>query len=335
MAGLLDLFAQRDPNDPVNMGLLGMSAALGTPVRQGGGVGPAFGAFGQGYQGSQQAEMRRKLMQSQIDENARQASPAPKARFIPLSNGNIFDTENQTFKQAPQQDKPDRPQNPSPEMQLINALYPDPADPQRAAAIKDLLKKKSEFAPVTPMFSMMPFANPAGPEQPPVIRPVNARTGEAGAPVGEAPRTPGQTKEIAAAKNETEKIEMLGSQISAAETLLPKATASGIGTARDTVTQFAGISTDRDDAATQLETIGAWMMANVPRFRGQDSNRDVALYQQMAANVGDRKKTASSRLKALQTLKSLRAKAASQEQSDPSPSERKVRTYDPATGEFK
>lgn len=71
MAGLLDLFGQRDPNDPVNMGLLGMSAALGTPVRQGGGVGPAFGAFGQGFQNSQQAEVRRRLMESQIEENKR------------------------------------------------------------------------------------------------------------------------------------------------------------------------------------------------------------------------------------------------------------------------
>jgi hypothetical protein len=141
MAGLLDLFGQRDPNDPVNMGLLGMSAALGTPVRQGGGVGPAFGAFGQGYQGSQQAEMRRRYMEAQIDEMKR-PDPA-KSPIVSLGGGAYFDlTKNQVVYPPKEPKEATKP----PEVVLAEAAFPNDPVKQRQA-IEAVLKRKGEHAP--------------------------------------------------------------------------------------------------------------------------------------------------------------------------------------------
>lgn len=314
MAGLLDLFGQRDPNDPVNMGLLGMSAALGTPVRQGGGVGPAFGAFGQGYQGSQQAEMRRLYMKAQIKDLEAQAAERtmPKQRNPMSVTGGYIDADGKFVRT--QQDKEDKD---PPEVALAKLAFPDDPAKQREA-IALILKRKGEHPPQQNNFTLATVADPTNPNAPPRILPVSTKTGQPGSPIGTAPPSAASQKDLANATNETEKIEMLGKQIETAEGLLNNATGSGVGKVRDVVTQFIGMDTDKDNASSQLETIGAWMMANVPRFRGQDSNRDVALYQQMAANVGDRGKTIQSRKAALQTLKQLRSKAGSQEQASPS-----------------
>lgn len=103
----------------------------------------------------------------------------------------------------------------------------------------------------------------------------------------------------------------LTSAIGMARELLPKATASGAGALIDKAGNFLGASSQSADAAAQLETLSGWMVANVPRMEGPQSNIDVLNYQTMAAKVGDRTQPVSQRLAALDTLEGLHRKYAS------------------------
>jgi hypothetical protein len=94
-----------------------------------------------------------------------------------------------------------------------------------------------------------------------------------------------------------------------AELLLDKdPTASGIGAARDAVAGYFGKSPESAQTAGQLETLAGWMVANVPRMEGPQSNFDVQNYQTMAGKVGDRTVPVAERKKALKTLVQLQEK---------------------------
>ena len=87
-------------------------------------------------------------------------------------------------------------------------------------------------------------------------------------------------------------------------------TASGVGSLIDKALNFAGTSTNSGDVAAQLDTLSGWLVANVPRMEGPQSNFDVANYQTMAGLVGDRTKPISTRMAALGTMKGLMQKYA-------------------------
>ena len=87
-------------------------------------------------------------------------------------------------------------------------------------------------------------------------------------------------------------------------------TNSGLGSAIDATANFFGQSTDGADAAAQLKTLSGWMVSNVPRMEGPQSNFDVKNYETMAATVGDDTKPLSQRKAALDTLERLQAKYA-------------------------
>lgn len=89
-----------------------------------------------------------------------------------------------------------------------------------------------------------------------------------------------------------------------------KPTSSGLGSVVDSAANFFGTSTKGADVAAQLDTLSGWMVANVPRMEGPQSNFDVKNYQTMAALVGDRTKPLSQRLSALDTLEKLQQKYA-------------------------
>lgn len=105
--------------------------------------------------------------------------------------------------------------------------------------------------------------------------------------------------------------------ITEARKLIPQATGSGLGAARDAAGNLIGMSSQANDAATQLETLSGWLTANVPRMEGPQSNADMILYQRMAADVGNRKLPQSARLKALDTLETLQGKYQNQGQAAP------------------
>jgi hypothetical protein len=96
--------------------------------------------------------------------------------------------------------------------------------------------------------------------------------------------------------------------IDEARKLIPLATGSMMGAARDATLGAAGIATDKSKAASQLETLAGWMVANVPRMEGPQSNFDVENYKTMAAKVGNRSSPIEERIAALDTLEMLHAK---------------------------
>lgn len=125
-------------------------------------------------------------------------------------------------------------------------------------------------------------------------------------------------KNKTAGKNEanradaSKKAENLSNQlignIQEARNLLSGATGSLAGAARDKIGDAVGIANEAGIKATQLETLAGWMVANVPRMEGPQSNIDVENYRIMAARVGDRTIPVESRLAALDTLEKLQNK---------------------------
>jgi hypothetical protein len=92
--------------------------------------------------------------------------------------------------------------------------------------------------------------------------------------------------------------------------LKQKPTSSGVGALVDAGANFVGASTKGADVAAQLDTLSGWMVNNVPRMEGPQSNFDVQNYKTMAALVGDRTKPLSQRMAALDTLEKLQNKYA-------------------------
>ena len=105
------------------------------------------------------------------------------------------------------------------------------------------------------------------------------------------------------------KSDQLLANVSQAEQLLKlDPTGSGIGAAMDVAGRMVGLSSSSAKVATQLETLSGWMVANVPRMEGPQSNFDVQNYQTMAAKIGDRTTPVSERKAALKTMKELQLK---------------------------
>jgi len=94
--------------------------------------------------------------------------------------------------------------------------------------------------------------------------------------------------------------------------LLKEATDSWTGRTRDQVLAVFGATSQAGLAAKKLDVIAAQLLSKVPRFKGQDSDSDVRLYEKMAGDLANRSITGEARQAALDTLRSLEAKAAMQ-----------------------
>lgn len=82
-------------------------------------------------------------------------------------------------------------------------------------------------------------------------------------------------------------------------------TDSGIGSAVDASAAFFGKSTKGAEAAQRLKALGGWLVANVPRMEGPQSNFDVANYQVMAADVSNDKLPLARRRAALESIETM------------------------------
>lgn len=91
-----------------------------------------------------------------------------------------------------------------------------------------------------------------------------------------------------------------------AESLLKKGpTQSGIGSLVDYGASLVGVTTPGSEAAQSLKAVGGWLVANVPRMEGPQSNFDVANYQVMAADVANDQLPVQRRLSALREIKRM------------------------------
>jgi hypothetical protein len=91
-------------------------------------------------------------------------------------------------------------------------------------------------------------------------------------------------------------------------------TASGTGAAVDMVGNLVGYAPDGSVPAAKLEALSGWLVSNVPRMEGPQSNFDVQNYQTMAGLVGDRTKPLAVRQGALKTVIELQEKYKAQNQ---------------------
>lgn len=124
----------------------------------------------------------------------------------------------------------------------------------------------------------------------------------------EGAKTQVQTEADASKAGKT--ADSLISNITEAERILRsgKATGSLMGAGIAAGKGAFGISDASTQANQQLELISGWMVANVPRMEGPQSNYDVQNYRVMAATVGDKTKPIEDRLAALRTLRQLQEK---------------------------
>lgn len=129
---------------------------------------------------------------------------------------------------------------------------------------------------------------------------VNKGTGQARQVMMNGQPVPGETaaKKAAAARN-------LMPLIDQAENLIEGATGSYLGAAHDQTARFFGNATKGAQNIAQLRVLEGNIMMAQPRMEGPQSNMDVELYRQMAAQIGDPTVPNATKKAALKTLRTL------------------------------
>jgi hypothetical protein len=101
--------------------------------------------------------------------------------------------------------------------------------------------------------------------------------------------------------------------INQAEKLLDTATGSLTGTGVDILAGAVGMSTPGAKDAAKLKAIQGALVAKMPKMSGPQSDKDVLLYREMAAQVGDSTIPADTRRAALGTLREIQERYAKME----------------------
>ena len=84
-------------------------------------------------------------------------------------------------------------------------------------------------------------------------------------------------------------------------------TGSVVGSLYDKAASVVGASPAGAAEADQLKVVAARLIAKVPRFEGPQSDRDVALYRQAAAEAGNDNLPRARRLAAIKTMRQIYA----------------------------
>lgn len=114
-----------------------------------------------------------------------------------------------------------------------------------------------------------------------------------------------------AQKGDSKKFAQMTSGLDRAIQLLEQQpTGSDVGAVVDKGMNAMGVSTRGGAIASQLETLSGWLVSNVPRMEGPQSNFDVENYKTMAGMVGDRTKPIETRIAAAREAKRLQEKYA-------------------------
>lgn len=134
---------------------------------------------------------------------------------------------------------------------------------------------------------------------------------------GMSPRAQGKYQEDVAAgmakqsgedAKKGKQADSLLSMIGQAREILPLATGGGAEAYGAAAKGFFGKSDTKTQADSKLGTISGWMVSNVPRMEGPQSNFDVENYKTMAARVGNNEIPIPDRMAALGELEKLQQK---------------------------
>ncbi|SOY65588.1 conserved hypothetical protein [Cupriavidus phytorum] len=105
-----------------------------------------------------------------------------------------------------------------------------------------------------------------------------------------------------------------------AEKLVPASTGSYIGAGLDAGMAAFGKSTEGAKAAAQLKAIEGMLVSKMPKMSGPQSDKDVAMYRQMAGTIGDPTIPRDTKLAAIKTIREIQNKYAGNEAAPASPS---------------
>ena len=104
--------------------------------------------------------------------------------------------------------------------------------------------------------------------------------------------------------------EKLGVLLKDIREILPDATGSVPGVGADLVARGFGYTTKGAEATAKLKTLGGQLVMMMPRMEGPQSDKDVALYKEMAGNVASPITPRKVRLAALDAIEDLNKKYA-------------------------
>lgn len=110
---------------------------------------------------------------------------------------------------------------------------------------------------------------------------------------------------VASVNKQTNSARNALSIIDQAEPLIDRATSSFIGQGVDLGARVFGHATPGAEAAAQLKALEGALMMQQPRMEGPQSDKDVAMYRQMAGQIGDPSVPAASKKAALGVIRQL------------------------------
>jgi len=90
-----------------------------------------------------------------------------------------------------------------------------------------------------------------------------------------------------------------------AKELLPKATGGGLAVAGKEAAAFFNVPTEGSRIDAELGILSGRLVAAVPRFEGPQSDKDTALYKEMAGDIDNTKKPTADRIAALNRMEKL------------------------------
>lgn len=102
-------------------------------------------------------------------------------------------------------------------------------------------------------------------------------------------------------------IEQLQSTIDQVKEIIPLSTGSAFGALRDATGRLIGWSNDAAQNTARLKALSGWMVSNIPRMEGPQSNIDVENYRTMAGRIDD-PIPAEERLAALDAIQQMMTK---------------------------
>ncbi|MCJ0827922.1 hypothetical protein MN869_05550 [Acinetobacter sp. NIPH1876] len=109
-------------------------------------------------------------------------------------------------------------------------------------------------------------------------------------------------------REETMRIDRVDAILPEIEKILPNATNSYLGTGVDLMGNAFGYSTGGSKATAQLKTLSGQLVSLMPKMSGPQSDKDVAMYKEMAGNLSDPTIPIETRMAALQTIRELNSK---------------------------
>lgn len=237
--------------------------------------------------------------------------------YQPIGAGGVLDTG--TGEVTPPAARPEAPPLPTTLSRLMAEKAKLPPGDTRHAIYDAAIRKESETAKqITPPppAAAVTTAEVIDPTDPTRMLKVDARTYKGGS-IG-SPGVIGVSGNVGAREKLNMKrqfnMQGIGKVIQDAEDILSGKngdalpTQSGVGTGVDYLASLVGATPSGAPQADRLRAIGGALTAKMPRMEGPQSDRDVVLYREMAARVGDSTIPVSRRTAALDTVKELWSK---------------------------